>query len=104
VVRHRFHQVVKLGKYREALEWASELDRMGRAKGHTPTTFWAPTFGPMNVLIMERDYRDLGHYSEEQDKFNMDKDLMTHFRKGVEFLADGHWPHDEVLEDAPQLA
>lgn len=104
MVRYRVHYVIKLGKYREAMEWAHEIDKRSREKGLVPLTMWAPTVGTFNSLILEFDYRDLAHYAQEQNAFNTDKDLMAVFRSGSELAAVGHWPHDELLESAPTLA
>ncbi len=104
MVRTRFHQIAKLGHFKETLEWANELDRLCRKKGLVKTRFLSPAFGKTNHLIFENEYPDWAAYQKEQNAFFSDLEIMTLFRKGIDFREPGELPWSEAEEEAPLLA
>ena len=104
MVRHRQHMTITLGKFREALEWAEQVDQICAARGWKTGTFLTPLAGDGNVLIVETEYPDLATFESEMNAFQADAEAMTIFRRGVEFNAAGQWPHEELLVESPHLA
>ena len=104
MVRHRIHLHAALGKYREAMEWVSEMNAARRKLGIPEWKAWAPMTGDFNYVILESDHDDLAAYREHQRKFESDTPTMNLFRRANDWRSASHWPTDEVLETAPVIS
>jgi hypothetical protein len=104
MVRHRVHMVAELGKYRDALSWVAEMNAASRKLGLPEATVWAPLVGDFNNMIVETEYADLATFESLTDKFQNDPQAMAVFRRGRDWGSASHWPKDEVLISAPNIA
>ena len=104
MVRHRIHLVATLGRYRDAINWLTDLNAERRRIGVPEFTAWAPIQGDFNSLILEAEYEDLAAYDAANHKFHHDPQTMTVFRRGNEWGSTSHWPKDEILASAGQIA
>jgi hypothetical protein len=104
MVRWRYHLVIKLGRFNDAVNWIKEMNAISVANGLTPGKFWAPSFGKTNACVYEIDYPNWETFHRENDAFFSSADCMKVFRSGIDLNAEGHWPWDEALEEAATLA
>lgn len=104
MVRQRQHLVAGLGKYRDAIAWIGEMNTARRRLGLPEWTTWTPVAGDFNYLILECEYPSLAELKSGEDKFQGDPETMTIFRRGIEWGSKSHWPRDEVLLSAENIA
>jgi len=98
------HLVADLGKYRDAMAWIAEMNAASRKLGLPEATAWSPISGDFNTIVLETEYADLATYDASLTKFQSDPHAMTVFRRGSEWGSHSHWPKDEVLTSAAQIA
>lgn len=101
--RHRFYTQVLYGHFPAALTVWEQLNELARSRGWAESTFWVPTVGVMNELVVETGYPDLAAYQRQTDAFFSDPEAMKLFRSLNEFVAEGSG-HDELYETAPHIA
>jgi hypothetical protein len=101
MVRHRFHLVVALGRFNEALQWARDMDAVARKNGWSGFRVMVPSTGKVNAFILESDYADVVTFHQENEAFLSDADAMKVFRRGTDLNAPGTHPWDELEEEAP---
>jgi hypothetical protein len=105
MVRHSLHQVIALGRFNDALQWARDLNAVSKKRGWSEAKVMVPTVGPVNAFILEWEYADHASFEKEGNAFYQDAEAMATYRRGIEVLAAGHHPWDELEEEAPtQLA
>lgn len=104
MVRRRTHMVFALGRFKQGVEWVRELNGACRAAGCVEGRLWANGFGKVNEVVLEHDYESYAAMEADEKRFQSSPEVMTVFRRGVDVGAGEHWPWDEVLEDAPDLA
>lgn len=103
MVRERVIQTIRYGYFREALEGFSELGRLCGERGLKQPTFWAPSAGVTNELIVETEFEDFGQYERENAAFYSDPAIMKTLRSVVEYIIEGSG-RSELIESAPTLA
>ena len=101
--RLRVHVQVRYGHFKEYLEVCGQLNELARSRGWIESTFWVPTVGTANELIIETDYPDLATFQREGDAFSADPEAMTLLRSTSELIVEGS-ARTELLEGAPSLA
>ena len=101
--RSRFHVQVRYGHFKEALELCERLNELGRARGWTESTFWTPSVGNANELIIETEYPDLATFEKQGEAFSSDAEVMSVFRSTAEHVVEGSG-HSELVQSAPRLA
>lgn len=101
--RHQMRQQVLYGHFREFLETCEELNAVTRARGWRESSFWVPTIGTANEIIIEAEYPDLATFEKENRAFYSDPECMKLVRRLAELVAQGT-VRDEILEPAPHLA
>jgi len=101
--RFRIHVQVKYGHFAEHLEVCGQLNELARSRGWIESTFWVPTVGIGNEIIIETDYPDLATFQREGDAFSSDPDAMKLLRSTSELVVEGS-ARSELLEPAPTLA
>ncbi len=106
MVKHRLYNSIALGKARDALQWAKELDETCRreVEGHPGFRVWLPVTGEMNVLILESEYRDMAEFARLDRAFSTNSNVMDRFRSGVDLLEPGSRPEVVLEESAFDLA
>ena len=102
MVRTRIIQTIKYGKFREALEELTELNRLCVQKGLPAATFWSPLSGPNNEIIIESECESLAELERQNAAFYSDRDIMKVWRGVAEYIIEGTG-RSEVLETAPTL-
>jgi NIPSNAP len=103
MVRTRFILEVRYGHFSECLKAAGQLNEIARERGWAEATFWVPTVGAANELIVENDYPDLATYEREVNAQFSDAEWMKAFRSTVDAVVQGTL-RSELLQTAPQLA
>ena len=101
--RYRVHVQVRYGRFKEHLEVCERLNELARSRGWTESTFWVPTVGTGNEVIIETDYPDLATFQREGDAFSSDREAMKLLRSTSELVVEGS-ARSELLEPAPTLA
>jgi NIPSNAP len=101
--RYRIHVQVRYGRFKEHLEVCERLNELARSRGWTESTFWVPTVGTGNEVIIETDYPDLATFQREGDAFSSDPEAMKLLRSTSELIVEGS-ARSELLETAPALA
>ena len=105
MVRHRLHNTIALGRFNDALQWARAINEVCKRRGWTEFRVLVPSFGAVNHFILEAEYPDHAAFFRENESFQSDREAMTVYRGGVELVAPGTHPWDELEETAPdQLA
>jgi len=104
MIRYRYHFVVTLGRFNDAVKWVNDLNAASVAAGLTAGKLWAPAFGTANSVVYEVEYADWTSFHKENDIFNGNADCMRILREGTSLNAAGQIPWDEALEEAPTLA
>jgi hypothetical protein len=94
---------VRYGHFKEYLELSNQLNELVRARGWTPASFWSPTVGNANELIVEIEYPDLATFERESRAFGADAEAMKLMRSGIEHIVEGS-ASSELFETAPELA
>ena len=102
MVRHRLHQTITLGRFNDGLKWARDMNEVARKNGWAESRLMTPFTGPTNNLILETEYPDHAAMQNEFNAFYSNTEAMAVFRRGIEFIAPGTHPWDEVEEEAPQ--
>jgi hypothetical protein len=103
VHRFRVHVQIRYGHFKEYLEVCEQLNELARSRGWIESTFWVPTVGRANELIIETDYPDLATFQREGDAFGADAEAMKLLRSTTELVVEGS-SRTELLEPAPSLA
>lgn len=101
--RHRLRQQILYGHFREYIEIAEAMNGLARERGWTESTFWSPTFGAANEVIVETEYPDLATFQRENEAFYSDAEVMKQVRRLSEHVVQGS-VHDELIEQAPHIA
>jgi NIPSNAP len=101
--RHRIRQQILYGQFREYMQVAEEVMALREKLGLAASTLWAPTFGTANEVVWEIDYPDLAAYQRENEAFYSDPEVMKQWRRLWQHAVQGSI-HDELLEEAPQIA
>lgn len=101
--RYRIRVQVRYGRFKEHLEVCERLNELARSRGWTESTFWVPTVGTGNEVIIETDYPDLATFQQEGDAFSSDPEAMKLLRSTSELIVEGS-AQSELLETAPTLA
>jgi hypothetical protein len=96
MVRHRYHMTVALGRFNEGLKWARAMNADAQKNGWVQARMMAPAFGRVNDFILEWEYEDLGAMDKAQNEFYSNAEAMVTWRAGVELIAPGTHPWDEV--------
>jgi hypothetical protein len=96
MVRHRFHMIVTLGRFNDALKWVRAMNDDAKKNGWPESRMMSPGFGPVNQLIVEMEYADLAMLDKQQNEFNANAEAMATFRSGIDLNAAGTHPWDEV--------
>lgn len=94
---------VKYGHFADYLEIAEELDKAMATKGFKRWINLTPLAGKTNVITATCDYDSLQEWSEEQNRFYADADLMKTLRRAAEYVVQGS-AASQVYEEAPHLA
>jgi hypothetical protein len=102
MVRHRLHQTITLGRFNDALKWAHDMNEEARKNGWVESRIMVPFTGPTNNLILEWEYPDHAAMQNENNAFYSNAEAMAVYRRGIELIAPGSHPWDEVEEEAPQ--
>jgi hypothetical protein len=103
VYRHRVRREVVYGQFREFMEIAEALNDLTKQRGWTASTFWTPTVGAANEVIVETEYPDLASFQRENEAFYADAEVMNTLRRLSEHVVQGSM-RDELLEEAPRVA
>jgi hypothetical protein len=101
--RQRIRQQIFYGQFREYMEIAREVIALREKLGLAVPTLWAPAFGTSNEVIWEIDYPDLATFQSENDAFYSDTEVMAQWRALWQHAVQGSI-HDELLEEAPDIA
>ena len=104
MVRHRVHTVFALGRFRDGVAWVRDLNAACRAGGCAEATLWSVGFGKVNDVVLEYDHESYAAFEADNKRFMSSPEIMKVFRGGGDVRAPEHWPWDEVLETAPDLA
>src|SRR5262245_51684904 len=92
---------VKFGRFREYAELCEKVNELARARGWVKSTFWVPTVGKANQVIIETDYPDLATFEREDEAFRSDAEGMALIASAVECLEEGR---SELIQTLPTLA
>ena len=101
MVRHRLHNTVTLGRFNDALQWARDINAVCKKRGWVEFGVMVPSFGVVNQFILEAEYPDHATFFRENEAFQSDSEAMSIYRRGVELVAHGSHPWDELEETAP---
>ncbi len=101
--RQRIRQQVLYGQFREYMEVANEVIALRQKLGLATPVLWVPMFGTGNEVVWEIDYPDLATFQRENEAFYSDADVMKQWRRLWQHAVQGS-THDELLEEAPQIA
>jgi len=101
--RHRLRQQILYGHFREFIEIAEALNGLARERGWAESTFWTPTVGAANEVIVETEYPDLATFQRENEAFYSDAEVMTQVRRLSEHVVQGS-VHDQLIQQATQIA
>ena len=101
--RHRLHVHIRYGHFKDYLALAEELNELGRSRGWAESTFWTPTVGAANELVVETDYPDLATFQRVNEAFSSDPEAMKLVRSGIEHVVEGS-VHDQLIQQAPHIA
>jgi hypothetical protein len=101
MVRHRLHTTITLGSFNDALQWARDINAVCNQRGWTGFRVLVPSFGAVNQFILEAEYPDHAAFFRENEAFQSDAAAMSVYRRGIELVAPGTHPWDELEETAP---
>jgi hypothetical protein len=101
--RQRMRQQILYGQFREYMETAREVIALRQKLGLAAATLWAPAFGTANEVVWEMEYPDLATFQRENEAFYSDAEAMEQWRRLWQHAVQGSI-HDELLEEAPQIA
>ena len=101
--RHRIRQQVRYGHFREYMQIADGVIASRENLGLARATLWAPAVGDANEIVWETDYPDLAAFERENDLFYGDAEAMRQWRDLWQLTVQGTI-HDELLQEAPQIA
>jgi hypothetical protein len=106
MIRQRLHLSIAPGKFRQAVEWVKEYERVTqeRIPEHPRIRALVPFSGEVNSLILEAEYSDLAHWDRVRTAHQTDSEVMNVFRKPLELLTPGVKPWDAFEEDVTQIA
>jgi hypothetical protein len=99
---YRVQQIatVKYGHFGAYLKMVKELERIGTARGWSPTRVLVPTVGSNNEVILENEYPDLATYQRETDAFYRDEEAFGVFRASAEHIVESS-SRTAMYEDVP---
>lgn len=101
--RHRIRQQVRYGQFREYMQIADGVIALRENLGLARARLWAPAVGAANEIVWETDYPDLAAFERENDLFYGDAEAMRQWRELWQLTVQGTI-HDELLQEAPQIA
>jgi hypothetical protein len=93
---------VKFGRFKEYAEICEQVNQVARARGWAESTFWVPTTGTVNQVIIETEYPDLAAFQREEAAFYSDSEAMGLIARAVECLVEGSG-RTELIEPIPTL-
>ena len=100
--RHQLHVQVRTGEFREFFRLFQRLDTLVRTRKLSPAQLWTPSFGPVNAAVFVTDFESYEAYSQNDEAFHEDAEVMDLWREMMALL-DGI-PWDELWEVAMQVA
>ncbi len=103
VYRQRIYHLIPYGHYDDVLSLCEQLNEIITAKGGIAATFWIPTVGQQNELIVEFEFDDLGGFGQGRAASNADPQWTAIVRKIGEAVVPGS-VRTELWETAPHLA
>jgi NIPSNAP protein len=103
MVRARVVAQARYGHFADYLKAAEQLNEIARQRGWTEATFWVPTVGTANELVLEIDYSDLATFERESHAQASDSEWMGVIRGGIDYVVEGS-VRSELFETAPELA
>ncbi len=102
--RVRYHQKLRSAESRnDYLRLSEQLNELARQRGWREATFWTPTVGSFNEIVVELEYPDLATFEHESRALFTDPDaadLLLRFGD----LVDHGWGHSELWEQAFPIA
>ena len=103
VYRQRIYHLIPYGHYDDVLSLCEQLNQIITSRGGTAATFWIPTVGQQNELIVEFEFDDLGVFGQGRAESNADPQWTAIVRKIGEAVVPGS-VRTELWETAPRLA
>lgn len=101
MIRHRYHQTVTLGRFNDALAWVRDLNAAVARVGLPQARILIPGVGLVNQLTLEIEYPTLAEWEKAGQTFYGDAEVMSVYRRGIELVAPGTHPWDELEQEAP---
>jgi NIPSNAP len=103
VYRQRIYHLIPYGHFDEVLDLCHQLNEIVVRRGGRPASFWIPTVGEQNQLIVEFEFTDLGAYGRGRAASNADPEWTALVRRIGAAVVPGS-VHTELWETAPRLA
>jgi hypothetical protein len=104
MVRYRFHTIIALGRYNEAMQWIKDMNEACRKAGLAESRVWGVGVGKANEIVLESDYPDMAAWERDYNGFQSNAEVMKAYRRGIGLEAPGTWPWDEFLIEAETIA
>ena len=102
--RVRYHQKLRSAESRnDYLRLSEQLNELARQRGWREATFWTPTVGSFNEIVVELEYPDLATFERESRALFADADAADLLLRFGE-LVDQGWGHSELWEQASAIA
>ena len=103
IYRQRIYHLIPYGHFNEVLDLCHQLNEIIVRRGGRPASFWIPTVGEQNQLIVEFEFTDLGAYGRGRAASNADPEWTALVRRIGAAVVPGS-VHTELWETAPRLA
>jgi hypothetical protein len=103
MIRHRLHEEIEYGKFREALDIWKQIGELSVKRGWPKPTVWSPVVGQSNLMIVEADYPDMATWHRISGEAQGDVEYMGLFRGTAQYAIQGS-SFGELLSPAPELA
>jgi len=102
---YRAHLIVqvKWGRFKEHLEICEKMNDLARNRGWAESTFWVPTAGVVNQVVLETEYANLATMEREMDAYFSDAEAGQLTRSAVDCIVEGS-ARSELFQTAPTLA
>lgn len=94
---------IRYGHWNDAIEAATEINRLCADRGLRPARLLISSFGPANRMVAEVEYDSLAQIEEEQARFYSDADIMKQVRILAEVTVQGSVV-EQLLQDAEHIA
>lgn len=94
---------IRYGHWNDAIEAATEINRLCLDRGIRPARLLISSFGPANRMVTEVEYDSLAELEEEQKRFFSDPDIMKQVRVMAEITVQGSVV-EQLLQDAEHIA